>query len=274
MCLYCKEYIARGIRVFGLSVQNEPNAAQTWDSCLYSPQEEKTFVRDFLGPELASQGLTDVALTLWDHNKERLFDRADFICSDKKADEAVGAVGFHWYSGDHFEAIELVHRKYPEKLLIFTEGCIEYSKFSADSQLKNAQMYAHEIIGSLQAGMHAFIDWNLYLNKDGGPNHVNNLCDAPIMADADTGSLKYNLSYDYIGHFSRNIHPQAWRIGMTRYTDALEVTAFKNMDGSIASVILNRTDRSFDCFIRLRENICPLHIDPQSISSLIIDKEE
>jgi glucosylceramidase len=263
-----------GIPIFALSVQNEPNAVQTWDSCQYSTEQELIFVRDFLGPELKSSGLSDVLLTIWDHNKERLFDRTDDICSDSKANDAVGACGFHWYSGDHFESISLVSRKYPDKKLIFTEGCIEYSKFSADSQLHNAQMYAHEIIGSMNAGMHAFIDWNLYLDMSGGPNHVNNFCDAPIMADAKSAHLRYNLSYDYIGHFSRYIRPNAYRIGVTRYTDLLEVTAFHNPDGSIATVILNRTEKEHNVFLRLRGRICPIRISPCSICNILIHHEE
>jgi glucosylceramidase len=77
---------------------------------------------------------------------------------DAEANQYVGAVGFYWYSGDHFEVVELVHRKYPVKLLLFTEGCIEYSKFSAESQHRNAQMSAHEIIARLNSGMNAFIE--------------------------------------------------------------------------------------------------------------------
>ncbi|HAS74371.1 MAG TPA: glucosylceramidase [Clostridiales bacterium UBA8960] len=274
LCKYILEYKERGYDVFALSVQNEPNAVQRWDSCLYTPEEERAFVRDDLAVEMKKSGLEDVKITIWDHNKERLFDRTDYICSDKTANAAVGAVGFHWYSGDHFEAIELVRRKYPDKALIFTEGCIEYSKFSADSQLTNAQMYAHEIIGSLNAGMNAFIDWNLYLDEKGGPNHVDNLCDAPIMIDYEKGNLIYNLSYDYIGHFSKFIKPGAVRIGLSRFTDQIEVTAFKNKDASIIAVLLNRTKKTYDCFIRLGGQLAKVTVVGESITTLLVSHNE
>ena len=274
ICRYIQSYQAHGYRVFAVSVQNEPNARQRWDSCLYTPEQEKVFVRDYLGKTLAEAGLNHIKIIIWDHNKERLFDRTDEICMDAQANQYVGAVGFHWYSGDHFEAVELVRRKYPDKLLLFTEGCIEYSKFSADSQLRNAQMYAHEIIGSLNSGMNAFIDWNLFLDKTGGPNHVNNLCDAPIMLDYEQGKVIYNLSYHYIGHFSRYIKPGAVRIGFSRYTTQLEVTAFQNPDGTIAAILFNPTENAYDSFIRLRGKLCSIRTERNTITTIRIDKSE
>lgn len=270
LCRYVMAYQSRGHQVYALSVQNEPNAVQRWDSCIYSPEQERDFVRDYLYPEMKRAGLEDVKIIVWDHNKERLFDRTDFICGDLEVDRMVGAVGFHWYSGDHFEAIELVRRKYPDKDLIFTEGCIEYSKFSSDSQLANAQMYAHEIIGSLNAGMNAFIDWNLYLDKSGGPNHVGNLCDAPIMIDHEESRIIYNLSFTYIGHFSKYVKPGAKRIGMSRYTDKIEVTAFENPDGTIVAVLLNRTKASMKAYIRISGVLYEVTLHAESIMTVMI----
>lgn len=109
-----------------------------------------------------------------------------------------------WYSGDHFEAIKLTQEVFPGKELIFTEGCVEYSRYGTN-QLHNAQMYAHDIIGNLNAGMTGFIDWNIMLDEKGGPNHVNNYCDAPIMIDTQADKFEVKLSCDYIGHFSRYI---------------------------------------------------------------------
>ncbi len=274
LCRYVEEYQKRGIPIFALSVQNEPNAVQTWDSCVYSAEEERDFIKEYLAPALARHGLGCLDLTVWDHNKERLFDRVDTICTDEAINVTVGAAGFHWYSGDHFEALSLLARKYPEKKLVFTEGCIEYSRFAQDSALQNAQRYAHEMIGNLNAGMHAFLDWNLYLDAQGGPNHAGNYCDAPIMADVVEGTFRTNLSYDYIGHFSRYLKPGAVRIGATRFTDRVELTAFRNLDGSLAAVALNRTGEPIDAFLRLQGKLYPLTLAPDSISTLLLEPGE
>lgn len=274
LCRYVDAYQKQGLPVFALSVQNEPNAVQTWDSCVYSAEEEQDFAVSFLAPAIAAYGLNDLTLTVWDHNKERLFDRVDTICGTPSGRAAVGGIGYHWYSGDHFEAIALTARKYPEKTLIFTEGCIEYSKFSAQDGIQNAQKYAHEIIGSFNAGMHAFLDWNLFLDAQGGPNHAGNYCDAPIMADTAEGTYRKNLSYDYIGHFSRHFRPGAVRIGSTRFTDRIELTAAENPDGTLAAVVLNPGTEPVPCYLRVLGLLYPVTLAPESISTLILPRGE
>lgn len=120
---------------------------------------------------------------------------------------------------------------------------MEYSRFATDNQINHAEMYAHDIIGNFNAGMNGYIDWNLMLDKRGGPNHVGNFCDAPIMYDKETDFVDVKLSYYYIGHFSRFVKPGARRILATKYASDLEATAFENKDGSKVLVVLNRTDK-------------------------------
>jgi glucosylceramidase len=268
ICRYIKEYEKKGFPVNRLTIQNEPAAVQTWDSCIYNAEEEKVFLRDYLYPTLKEQGLGHIKLNIWDHNKERLYERAKAII-DEETDSMVDGVAFHWYSGDHFEAITLTHEVFPEKELIFTEGCVEYSRFSAD-QLKNAQMYAHDIMGNLNSGMTGFIDWNIFLDEKGGPNHVGNYCDAPIMVDTQSGELMVKLSYDYIGHFSKYIKPGAKRIGVTKYTSELEVTAFKNPEGELVLVALNRTQNKLPVVIRLDGNLIEFELPQNSIATALI----
>jgi glucosylceramidase len=268
ICRYIKEYEKKGFHVNRLTIQNEPAAVQTWDSCIYSAEEEKVFLRDYLYPTLSEQGLDHIRLNIWDHNKERMYERAKEII-DEETIGMVDGVAFHWYSGDHFEAITLTHEAFPEKELIFTEGCVEYSRFSAD-QLKNAQMYAHDIMGNLNAGMTGFIDWNIFLDEKGGPNHVGNYCDAPIMVNTQTGELMVKLSYDYIGHFSKYIEPGAKRIGLSKYSSELEVTAFKNPKGSLVLVALNRTYKKMPVVIRVNSELIEFELPESSIATALL----
>ena len=272
MAMYLAAMQQRGLVPYMVSAQNEPKATQTWDSCIYTAQEESTFVRDYLAPALKTAGLS-TGITIWDHNKERLFDRSQSVLQDPETDAAVAGIAFHWYSGDHFEAIALTRLAHPDKLLFFTEGCVEYCRFS-DGQLPNAQMYAHDIIGNLNAGMNAFLDWNLVLDREGGPNHVHNYCDAPVMCDTLTGNYECKLSYHYIGHFSRYIQPDAVRIGKTCYTDTLETCAFQNPDGSLVCVILNRNNRDIPYVLRVNQRVCPRIASANSISTLVLSAEE
>ncbi len=248
---YLKEYRAAGVPVDMITVQNEPMAVQTWDSCIYEVEDEMMFVRDYLGPTLEREGLSDVRIFVWDHNKEILFDRAKGVLSDEKAAKYTAGVAFHWYSGDHFEAVSLVREKYPDKELLFTEGCVEYSRFADSSEVAKAEMYAHDILGNLLAGTNGDLDWNLLLDELGGPNHVKNYCAAPVMCDTQKGTMEKRLSYYYIGHFSRYIRRGAMRLATTRFTDKIEAVAFENPDGSRVTVLMNRTGE--DIWLSLRE---------------------
>ena len=272
ICRYIQEYRARGINVQLLSVQNEPNATQTWDSCLFTAAQEREFIRGHLAPELHRAGLSDISLLIWDHNKERAFDRACDVISDSEMDSLVGGVAVHWYSGDHFEALQLIRQTFPEKRIVFSEACVEYLVLTEQNQLANAQMYGHEIIGNLNNGLDTFLDWNIILDQNGGPNHVSNYCDAPIMCDLQTGKWRKNLSYHYIGHFSKYIKPQAVHIGHSRFTQALEVTAVKNPDGSLCVVVMNPQDMDIPFTLRVKGQLCPLTAQPHSINTCLINE--
>ena len=104
---YVQAYRAEGFLVNRISIQNEPNATQTWDSCRFTAEEEKAFLRDFLYPELQRAGLTDVGVHIWDHNKERIYERTRDIIDDETR-HMVAGVAFHWYTGEHFDALALV----------------------------------------------------------------------------------------------------------------------------------------------------------------------
>lgn len=238
---------------------------------MYTAEEEKEFLRDFLYPSLVKNGLQDIEVHIWDHNKERMFERACTII-DKETDQMVNGVAFHWYTGEHFDAIQLVHEKFPDKKLIFTEGCVEYSRFSLAGQLENAQMYAYDIIGNLNAGMTAFMDWNLILNKEGGPNHVNNFCDAPIMCDTEQDIVQEKLSFTYIGHFSRYIEPGAKRIASTKYTDKLHLVSMKNPNGSIVVVLLNRSNEEVPVALRMEGQVVEFLVPASSIVTGFIER--
>ena len=122
---YMRAYAEEGLPMWGLTVQNEPEATQRWDSCIFTGEEERDFVRDYLGPTLQAEGLGHLRVIIWDHNRDRMVERARVVYEDPKAAQYVWGTGFHWYVGDHFENVQRVHDAYPDKHLLFTEGCLE-----------------------------------------------------------------------------------------------------------------------------------------------------
>lgn len=270
---YIQSYLDEGIPVRWLSIQNEAQAATPWDSCQWTVQEEKNFLRDYLYPEMENAGLSDqVGILFWDHNKENLLDRTMEML-DEETRQMVAGAAFHWYSGDHFDAVRMVQERYPELHLMFTEGCCPYTTSGSEEELQQGVRYAHDMIGNLNCGMDAWIDWNLFLDEKGGPNHVGNYCSAPVMLDGH-GSYEKRISYHYIRQITQHIHPGAVRIGSTKYTSELDVTAFKNPDQEIIAIILNRGSSEKSINLRLEGSICKLKIPAQGITSILFEREE
>jgi O-glycosyl hydrolase len=122
-------YEREGIRIWGTTVQNEPMATQTWESCIYSAEDERDFLKNYLGPTLKRAGLGDRKIIVWDHNRDLIYQRVSTILADPGAAQYVWGVGFHWYepwSGGEpmFDNVTLVRETFPSQNLIFTEGCI------------------------------------------------------------------------------------------------------------------------------------------------------
>ncbi len=273
---FIKTYEAKGIPVWGLSVQNEPMAKQRWESCIFSAEDERDFIKQYLGPTLQKQGLGSKKLIAWDHNRDLLFQRASVILNDKEAAKYVWGVGFHWYetwTGGpmQFDNLRLVNQAFPDKNLIFTEGCKE--KFDLDSvnNWSLGERYGYSMINDFNNGTVAWTDWNILLDEKGGPNHVGNFCFAPIHANTQTGKLIYTNAYWYIGHFSKFIRPGAKRIAASASRAQLQTTAFKNTDGSIVVIVMNTTDQKLPYHLWLDGKGAPTESLPHSISTLVIN---
>jgi glucosylceramidase len=227
--------------VWAFTVQNEPEAHQVWESCLFTPTQERDFVKNHLGPAFERAGLLGkIKLLAHDHNRDILEAHADASLGDPATAKYLWGLGVHWYVSHDFAASARVHAKYPDKGLLFTEGCWEGGK--ALGSWEHGEGYAHQMIGDFNHWVGGFIDWNIVLDERGGPNHVGNFCDAPVIVDTRTQEVRYGPSFHYIAHFSRYVRPGAHRIASAGGPAALESVAFANPDGSLAVVVLNRTD--------------------------------
>jgi glucosylceramidase len=266
---FIREYEKEKIPIWGVTVQNEPLAKQTWDSCLYTAEEERDFVRDHLGPRLQKDDYGDKKILIWDHNRDLLYDWVKTILSDEEAAKYVWGAGFHWYLGEQFDNVERTYREFPDKHLVFTEGSIE--KGVKLGRWDRGEIYAHNMIGDLNSGTEGWIDWNMVLNQTGGPNHARNFCDAPVIVDTNTGEIHYQSSYYYIGHFSKYIRIGAKRISCRSDDINLETAAFLNPGGQIVLIVINRKDEDIEFTIELKEFSVSVKNPKHSIQTLIIE---
>ncbi|MFL5639939.1 MAG: glycoside hydrolase family 30 protein, partial [Gemmatimonadaceae bacterium] len=271
---FIKAYEKEGIPVWGISVQNEPMATQTWESCIYSAEEERDFLKNFLGPTMNRQGLGNKKIIAWDHNRDLIYQRVSTILADPKAAQYAWGIGFHWYEpwsgGDQmFDNVKLVHETFPDKKLLFTEGTPASFKTEDITAWRLGEAYGLSMINDFNSGAVGWTDWNVLLDEQGGPNHVGNFCFAPVHADTKTGELTYTNSYYYIGHFSKFVRPGARRIGCSPSRSALLSTAFVDPDGKVSVVVMNKGDQKVDYYLWVNGNAVEVSSLPHSIQTLV-----
>ena len=271
---FIKAYEKEGVQVWGITIQNEPMAKQRWESCIYTGEEERDFLKEHLGPTMEKEGLKDKKIIVWDHNRDLIYQRAQTYFNDPEAAKYIWGIGFHWYedwSGGSpmYDNLRRVYESYPDKNIFFTEGCAE----SFDSTRYNAwvlgEEYGRSMINDFNNGMVGFTDWNILLDEKGGPNHVQNFCFAPVHGDTRTGQLIYTNAYYYIGHFSKFIKPGAKRIVSSSSRSQLLTTAFKNEDGKIVVIVMNQGNIKTPYNLWLNGKAAECVALPHSISTLI-----
>src|ERR1700761_2462412 len=268
---FIKEYEHLGMPVWGLSTQNEPMANQKWESCIYTAEDERDFIKNYLGPTLQKSGLGEKKLIAWDHNRDLIYQRASTIFEDPAAAKYVWGTGFHWYVHDVFDNIQRVREAFPTKNLLFTEACSDSFDASAINQWKWGELYGKSMVNDFNNGVVGWTDWNVLLDENGGPNHVGNFCFAPIHANIKTGELTYMDSYYYIGHFSKFVRPGAKRIVSSSNRDQLLTTAFINSDHKLVVIVLNLTEEKLPYSLWIKGMAANTTSLPHSIATLIVE---
>ncbi|WP_421918630.1 glycoside hydrolase family 30 protein [Marinifilum sp.] len=296
---YINEYQKEGIDIWGITVENEPlGNGYNWESMHYTPEEMLDFVSNHLGPKLKTDG-HDVKLLGYDQNRDELKEWVDVIYKDEESSKYFDGMAIHWYAStfDYMpEALSYTHAKAPNKLLIQSEACIDaevphwkddawyWKKEASDwgwdwapeeqkylhPKYVPVYRYARDIIGCLNHWVQGWIDWNMVLDTQGGPNWANNWCLAPVIVDPKKDEVYYTPMYYTLAHFSRYIRPGAKRIGFESNDNDLMLTAAQNPDGSIAVVVLNMQIEAKTIKLALGEKETSVKIDAQAIQTIII----
>lgn len=302
--LYFSKYISayknEGINIWGVTVINEPHGnGNNWESTLFSPKEMTDFVQHHLGPKLKKDGWGKVNILGYDQNRAGLKEWVDEMFRDKKSSEYYAGTAIHWYEStyDYFpEALQYAHKKAPSKLLIETEGCIDsevprwrddkwyWRKEATDwgwdwasekdkhlhPKYAPVNRYATDIIGCLNNHVNGWIDWNMVLDKQGGPNWFKNWCVAPIIADTEKDDVYYTPLYYVMAHFSKFMRPDAVRIGCEINHQDVMATAVQNTDNSIVIALFNPTENKYNVKIKIHEESSIISIDSKALQTIII----
>ena len=296
---YIDAYKAEGIDIWGFTVENEPlGNGNNWESMHYTPEEMTNFVKNHLGPRLETDG-HKVKILGYDQNREHLKHWVDVMYENEETSKYFDGTAIHWYAStyDYFpEELQYAHNKSPDKHLIQSEACVDaevpvwqddawYWKNEATDwgwdwapqedkhyhpKYAPVYRYARDIIGCLNNWVDGWVDWNMVLDKQGGPNWFKNWCVAPVIVDIDNDEVYFTPLYYTLSHFSKYIRPGAKIIGVECMDKELMVTAAHNPDNSIAIVIFNekREAKSYKLFLNNHE--VDIAISPQAIQTIII----
>lgn len=298
---YIQAYQEIGIPIWGLTVENEPHGnGNNWESMHYTPEEMTDFVQNHLGPQLEKAGLRDVKILGYDQNRAGLKEWVDVMFRDSATSEYYDGTAVHWYEStyDYFpEALDYAYQKAPDKLLLQTEACVDaevphwkdddwyWQKEATDwgwdwaseeekylhPKYVPVYRYARDIIGCLNHWVQGWIDWNMVLDTEGGPNWFENWCVAPVIVDPAIDEVYYTPLYYTMAHFSKFIRPGAHRIGLEGEKGDLQMTAAENTDGSIALVLLNETQREMDLQLNIEGQAFYVKVAPASIQTIIFN---
>ncbi|MCR6626196.1 MAG: glycosyl hydrolase [Pseudoxanthomonas sp.] len=271
---FIQAYEKEGIPIWGITVQNEPMATQTWESMLYTAEEERDFLKLHLGPTMHAAGYADKKIIVWDHNRDMMLYRAQVILGDPEAAKYAWGLGFHWYEtwagfDPMFRNVAAVTEAFPDKPVLLTEAAVEKFDPARYQHWPNAERYGTSMINDFNNGAVGWTDWNMLLDEKGGPNHVGNYCFAPLHADTRTGELIYTPSYYYIGHFSKFIRPEARRVSTASSRSTLLATAFVNPDGRLATVVMNPTDKEIAYNFYVGQASAVVTIPARAIQTLV-----
>ena len=304
LVMYIQAYLAEGVPVTMLSVQNEAAAATPWDSCVWTGVQEKTFLKDHLVPAMKEAGLPEkVQIFVWDHNKERMIEHIEEIMTPDTA-PLIDGFAYHWYTGDHFDALAMLHGKYPDKILMHSESCplhrpgwisavdldIEElkkrpaaslspdelavliqsgDKTPADVDLEDAFSYAHDMIGDLNHGMQRWIDWNLIVDQNGGPRHVDGGFAAPLFLNA-SGEVVQTVAYAYLNLIMNAIPAGSVRIGCSAFAPSVEITAVRTPQNRIGILLYHPAKEKELVHIRIAGQVISVTLPPESLTEVAI----
>lgn len=263
---YIREYQKNDLNIAYITIQNEPFAKQRWESCLWSLDDMKEFIYNFLIPKLKAENIK-VKVLLWDHNKENLFKIINHLYVPN---EYIGGVAFHSYSGTHFKELEMIKSKYPELMLIETEYCHSFESYDEDKWLTSAELYLWDILGNINNGMQAFIDWNILLDSNGGPNHKENYCKSPVILNINNTSYIKTPIYYYLKHLAL-IPINAKIVNSSIYRDDLKCCVFEDGD-NLYIIALNITNNPIELCFTIENKLIQEKILPHEIVTYNVKK--
>lgn len=274
---FVDEYSSAGVPIWALTVQNEPSTGTDADyrfqTMSMPPQLQGSFVRDYLKPALlSSPNGKHVSIMIHDDFRSNLPEWPDITLSQEGVEPLIDGIAVHWY-GDQWadpNKLSVTKERHPRQFILATEACITDTQGVSLGNFSRAMWYARDIVQDLSHSVSGWVDWNIALDPQGGPNWVDNFVDSPIIVDKEKGQFYKQPMFYALGHFSRFIRPGAIVIGHSLIAhEQISAVAVKNIDKTIAVVILNELDVNAQIEIRDDTSSIMVPIKAQSINTVL-----
>ncbi|KAI2806558.1 hypothetical protein BLOT_008515 [Blomia tropicalis] len=258
MVRFLQEYKKNKVPIWGLTIVNEPGVCNNPNfryNCLgFTAQTQRDYIKLDLGPTLHKNGFGDVAVLHFDHNIDHVEEYANTILGDHDAAKYVAGTAYHWYEryNNKYNRTILRHiaERYPDKILLSTEGCLGYKRSTSLGDWNNFNEYADDIVKVLNEGVQGWVDWNMVLDMNGGPSWAGTVVDAPIHVSDDAKEYYKLPLYYAMGHFSKFIVPNSVKTHIDVRRDGngnnIEIVAFERPDKSMVFTVLNKNNHKIN----------------------------
>ncbi|XP_045158966.1 lysosomal acid glucosylceramidase-like [Mercenaria mercenaria] len=211
---FLQSYKDHGIDIWGLTAQNEPTDGNFKDfpfQCLgWTPELQRDFIAKDLGPALEASGFGHVKLMILDDQRASLPYWAEIVLNDTKAAKYVSGIAVHWFE-DLFvppTALDLTYEQFGEKFFILNTEADEKDWLNKNKTVllgnwHRGEHYFTDIIQDLKHGVSGWVDWNMALDMQGGPNLVENWADSAIIVNAEKDEFYKQPMFYAMAHFSK-----------------------------------------------------------------------
>ncbi|KAH3869575.1 lysosomal acid glucosylceramidase-like [Dreissena polymorpha] len=234
---FIQAYKDHGIDIWGITAQNEPSDGMITNfpfQCMgWTPEMQRDFIASDLGPALEAAGLGHVKLMILDDDRVWLPYWAEVVLKEPASAKYVAGIAVHWYE-DLFvptSALDLTYKQFGDKyFLLNTEAC-EQDLVNKDRSVLlgnwyRGERYFRDILEDLAHGVSGWVDWNLALDRTGGPNWQNNLADSPVIVDAEKDEFYKQPMFYAMAHFSKFVKPGSRILSYTKnFTEDNDVEA-------------------------------------------------
>ncbi|XP_070622167.1 lysosomal acid glucosylceramidase-like isoform X2 [Erythrolamprus reginae] len=281
---FLDEYAKQNLTFWAITAQNEPTAGfvkhYPFQNLGFSAETQRDFIALDLGPALARSLHKDIRLITLDDNRIHLPRWAKVVLSgESQAYRYIHGIGLHWYL-DFISPIkatvETTQQLYPDYFLISTEACAGsyfWQRAVILGSWARGEDYSHSILENLNHHVVGWIDWNLALDLQGGPNWVKNFVDSPIIVDTSRDTFYKQPMFYHLGHFSKFIVEGSQRVGLTvvksNFICKLEHVAVLRPDGSAVVVVLNRSSKNLTIGISDSAGYISAQIPAKSIQTYL-----